>query len=122
MHRVSTVLHLHVAYDDITGHLANDNDNYKFFACPHSILQEFAVENEVMVTSQPKIGRELHVQCTCSSKVLKRFAFITDELDVPWDFGIRSVFSNLVTTYASLELSSLVVDSSQRPASPPPWF
>jgi len=66
MLRVSTALHLPVAYD-----LANDNDNYNFFSCPYSILQEFTVENEVTVTSHPEIGKELHVRCTCSSKVLR---------------------------------------------------
>ena len=30
MPRVSTAVHLLVAYDDITRQLANDNDNYKF--------------------------------------------------------------------------------------------
>ena len=39
MLRVSTKLHLPVAYDDITRQLANGNDNYKFSACPYSILQ-----------------------------------------------------------------------------------
>jgi len=69
MPRVSIVLHLPIAYDDITRQLASDNDNYKISA--HSILHEFAVENEVMITSHPEIGRELHVWCTDSSKVLK---------------------------------------------------
>jgi len=83
MHRVSTTLYLSVAYGDITGQLANNNNNYKFFACPYNILLEFAIENEVTVTSHPEIGRELHIQCTCFSKILKMFAFITDKLDVP---------------------------------------
>jgi len=67
----------------ITKQLANDINNYKFFACPYSTLQEFTVENEVPFTSHPEIERELHVRCTDFSKILKRFAFITDELDVP---------------------------------------
>jgi len=45
-------------------------------------LQEFTVEIEVIVTSHPKVVRVMHVQCTGSSKVLTRFAFITDELNV----------------------------------------
>jgi len=80
--RVFIALHLPVAYADITRQLADDNNNYKFSACPYSILQEFAVENEGEITSHSKIERELHVRYTGSSKVL-RFAFITDELDVP---------------------------------------
>ena len=119
-----TVLHLPVAYADITRQLENDN---KLFACSYSTLQEFAVKNKVTVTSHLEIGRELHVRCTCSSKVLKRFAFITSELDISWDRGIRSSFSKddspLVAVCTLLELSSLVVGSSRRPASPsPPWF
>jgi len=51
MPRVYIVLHLPVAYDDITGQLANDSDNYKFSACSNSVLQEFAVETEVMIIS-----------------------------------------------------------------------
>ena len=83
MPRVSTVLHLPVGYDNITKQLTNDSDNYKFSASPYSILQEFAVKNEVTVTSHPEIGRELHVRCTCSYKVLKKLAFIIDELAIP---------------------------------------
>jgi len=49
-----------VAYDDITKQLANDN-NYNFSARPYSVLQEFAVEIEVMATSHPEVVRELHV-------------------------------------------------------------
>jgi len=36
--RVSTALHLPVAYDDITRQLAKDNDNYKFFACLYKYI------------------------------------------------------------------------------------
>jgi len=64
---VSTALHLSVVYEDTTKQLANDNDNYKFFACPYSVLQEFTIEIEVVVTSDPEVGRELHVRCTGSS-------------------------------------------------------
>jgi len=112
-----------VAHDDsLTRYIAIYNDNYKFSACLYSILQEFAVENEVNVTSHPEIRRELHVQCTCSSKVLKRFAFITNKLDVLWDSGIRSAFngddSPLVAACALLELSSLTASSSWKPTPP----
>jgi len=55
--------------------LTNNNDNYKFYACPYNILQEFAVEMEVIVINHPEVVRELHVRCT-SSKFLK-IAFIT---------------------------------------------
>ena len=50
---------LPIAYDDITRQLASDKYNYKISA--HSILHEFAVENEVTITSHSEIGRELHV-------------------------------------------------------------
>ena len=84
MHRVSTALHLHVIFDDITRHLANCNDDYKFSACPYSVSQEFAFEIEVMVTSYSEVVREIHVRHTDSYKVIKIFAFIIDELNVPW--------------------------------------
>ena len=66
----------------ITRQLTNDNDNYKFFACSYSILQEFAVYIELMVTSHLEVMREVQVQCTCSSKFLKKVAFNTDWLDI----------------------------------------
>ena len=53
MPRVSTALHLPVAHDNITRQLSKDKDNYKLYACPYSILHEFTVGNEVMVTSHP---------------------------------------------------------------------
>jgi len=38
MRRVSTALHLLIAFDDITTQLANCNDNYIFSTCPYSVL------------------------------------------------------------------------------------
>jgi len=38
MLRVHIALHLSVAHDDITRHLANCDENYKFIAYPYSIL------------------------------------------------------------------------------------
>jgi len=111
MPKISTALHLPVVYHDIIRQLANDEGNYKFSTCPYSILQEFAIENEVMVTSHSEIERKLHIQCTYFSKVLKRFAFITDELNIPWDPDIRSTFSRddspLVAACILLALPSL---------------
>ena len=52
MPRVPTALHLPAAYiDDITRPIAICNDTYKFVAYQYSILQEFTVDNKVMVTS-----------------------------------------------------------------------
>ena len=49
MLRVPTALHLLVAHiDNITRLTAICNDNYKFAAYPHSILQEFTVDSKVM--------------------------------------------------------------------------
>jgi len=116
MPRVSPALHLPVAYDDIIKQIANDNNNYKFSACPYSILQEFAVEIEVMITSHPEIVRELHIRCTGSSKVLKMFAFITDEMNIPWDPGIGPVFSGaeslLLVACVMFELPTTADDPS----------
>ena len=62
MPSVPTTLFLIVAHiDDITRLIAICNDTYKFVAYPYSILQEFAVDNKVMVTSHPEIVRKLHV-------------------------------------------------------------
>ena len=86
------VLHFSVVHDDITRQLVNNNDKYKFYACLYSVSRDFAFEIEAMVTSHSEIVREIHVRHTDSSKVLKRFAFVTVELNVPWDPGIRSAF------------------------------
>ena len=54
MLRIPTALHLPVAHiDDITRLIAICNNTYKFAAYPYSILQEFTVNNKVMVTSHP---------------------------------------------------------------------
>ena len=52
MPRIPTALNLPVAHiDDITKLIAICNNTYKFAAYPYSILQEFTVDNRVMVTS-----------------------------------------------------------------------
>ena len=46
-------LYLPVAYiDDITSSIAICNDTHKFAAYTYSTLQEFVVDNKVMVTSR----------------------------------------------------------------------
>jgi len=50
MLRVPTALRLSVA-DDITRQSANYDGNYNFFVYPYSILQEFEVDREVIMTS-----------------------------------------------------------------------
>jgi len=59
MRRVSTTFHLPVVFDDITRQLANCSDNYKFFVCSYSLLQEFAVDSEVIVTSHFEIVQKV---------------------------------------------------------------
>ena len=81
MPRVSTALHLPVAFDDITKQLANYNDNYKFSACPYSVLQDL-YDMEVVVSSHSEIARKLHALCAGPDRVLKRSVSITDELDI----------------------------------------
>jgi len=46
-------------------------------------LQEFAIDIEVIVTSHSEIARKLHTWWISLNRVLKRSAFITDELDIP---------------------------------------
>jgi len=58
---VPTALHLLVAYDDITRQLANCDENYNFSVYPYSMLQEFVVDSEVIITSHPEIVRKSHV-------------------------------------------------------------
>ena len=47
--------------NDITRQLANCDENYKFSVYPYSVLQEFAVDSEVIVASHPEIVRESHI-------------------------------------------------------------
>ena len=48
-----TTLHLPVAYiDDITRPITICNDTHKFTTYPYSTLQEFTVDNKVMVISR----------------------------------------------------------------------
>ena len=73
MFRVHTALRLHVAHiDDITRPIAICNNTYKFDAYPYSILQEFAVDNKVMVTSHPKAVRKWHAWRTDFNRILKK--------------------------------------------------
>jgi len=123
-----TILHLPVAYiDDITRPIAICNDTHKFVAYPYSTLQEFTVDNKVMVTSRCEAVRKLHAWRKNFDRALKRIAFIACELDNPWDPGINSVFSrddaHWSTLYVLIELPSFTADPSRRPApSPPPWY
>ena len=48
-----------------------------------SILHDFAVEIKVIVISHSEVVGELHVRYSDSSKVLTRFVFITNGLNVP---------------------------------------
>jgi len=86
-------LHLPVAHDETSKQITICNDDYKFAAFLHNILQEFAVINEVMGIFHPEIVMTLPKQRTCSCMVLKRNASISYELDIPWDLGISVTFS-----------------------------
>jgi len=81
---VPTALHLHVTHgDDITRQLANYDENYKLSVYPYTMLLEFAVDNEVIVTSHHEVVRKSHAWRTGSPRVLRRIALMTDELDIP---------------------------------------
>ena len=61
MPRMPTALYLVIAHiDDITWLIVICNDAYKFIAYPYSILQDFAVNNKVIVTSHPEAVIKLH--------------------------------------------------------------
>ena len=115
---------MHVTLDDITRWLVKCNDNYIFSACTYSVLQEFAVDSEVIMTSQSEIVRKLHVWHTSPYRVLKRSSFITNELDISWDSDIDSIFNGdksfLPATCAMFELPSTTADPSREPVPPPP--
>ena len=71
MPRVSTALHLLVARDDnLTIQIAICNDKYKFIAYEYSILQEFTVDNKVIVTSHSETVRKLHTWRIDSKRIL----------------------------------------------------
>ena len=57
MSRVSIALHLPAVHDNLTRQIVICNDNYKFATYTYSILQEFAVDNKVIVKSQFKTVR-----------------------------------------------------------------
>ena len=60
----SIALHLHVAYNETPKLKEICNDDYKSVAFLHSILQEFAVVNEVTGTFHPKeCGYVSHSTC-----------------------------------------------------------
>jgi len=48
--------------------------NYKFSIYSYNMLQEFAVDNEVIVTSHSQIVRKSHVWRTGSPRVLEKLA------------------------------------------------
>ena len=65
------------------------------------MLQEFTIDSEVIVISHSETVRKSHAWCTCSLRVLRRLALMTDELDIPWDPDISSVFSRDDAPYES---------------------
>jgi len=123
-----TILHLPVAYiDDISRPTTIYDDTHKFAAYPYSTLQEFAVDNKVMVTSRCETVRKLYAWRKDFDRALKRIVSIACELDSSCDPGISSVFSRddapWSTFYVLIELPSLTADPSRRSAPPPPpWY
>jgi len=91
------------------------------------MLQEFVVDSEVIVTSYPEIVKKSHAWRTSFLRVLRMLALMIDELDIPWDPRISSVFSRndvpMSTICALFKLPSTIVDPSWKHISPPPpWF
>ena len=127
MPRVFIASHFPVAHDNLTRQIAICNDKYKFVAYSYSILQEFTVDNKVMiVTNHHEAVRKLHAWPKDFDRALKRIASIAYELDSSWDPGISFVFSrddaSWSTLYVLIVLPSFTADPSRRPAPPlPPW-
>ena len=84
---------LHVAHDESPRQIEICNDDYKFDAFLHNILQEFAVVKKVICIFHSEIVRTLHNHRTYSYRDLRRNDFITNELEIPWDHDISSMFS-----------------------------
>ena len=83
----SDALHLPITHDEICRQI-NYNDDYKFAAYSHDILQKFVVDYEVIVIiyferPPPGIVRMLNARRTGSYRVLMRITSITNELDIP---------------------------------------
>ena len=79
-----TILHLHVVYiDDITKLIEICNNTHKFGVYLYSTLQEFAVDNKVIVMSRCEAVRKLHAWRKDFDKTLKKIASIAYELDNP---------------------------------------
>lgn len=57
----------------------------------HNFLQEFTVDNEVIVTNHSETVRKLHAWRADFKRILKRIVSITYELDILWDPGIDLV-------------------------------
>ena len=59
---------------------------------------------------------QLHARRTCPIRVLRRITFILDELDIPWDLNISSIFSRKDSTLFDVctfaDLSSTAADLS----------
>jgi len=88
MLKVSTALNSPVAHiDDITRPITIYNDTYKYVAYPYSILQEFIVDNKVMVTSHPEAVKKLHAWRTYFDKGFAEecFHYLQAEYPIgPW--------------------------------------
>ena len=90
-------------------------------------MQEFTVDNKIIVTIHSEILRKLHAWHTDFERVLKRIVSITYELDILWDPSVSSALNKddslLVAACVFFELSSFEAGSSRRLAlPPPPWF
>ena len=127
----SDALHLSITHDEISRQIANCNNGYKFVAYSHNILQEFVVDNEVVVMIHfqrfpVETVRKLHARRTRSYRVLRRITSITHELNIPRDPSNSLIFngkdSTLSDACALLELSLTTTDPSHRTISlSPPW-
>ena len=117
----SIVLHFPVAHYKTPRQIAECNDDYKFAAFPHNILQKFVV-TEVTCMFHLDIMMTLHNQRTCSFRILKRNASITYELDIPWDLGISHTFNGTdsIRFNACLSASIIAYDRSVTEACPTP--
>jgi len=75
-------------HDEIRRQTIIYNDNYKFDVYLYSILQEFVIENMVMVKIHSErlsleTMSQLHTRRICLSRVPRKITSITDELDIP---------------------------------------
>ena len=125
LHLMSPMYRICLLHNKISRQIAICKDDYKFATYSHSILQEFALKNIVIVTIHSErfplqTEIQLHAQRIYLIRVLGMTTSITDELDFSWDPKVSSLFTGadltLSATCAFSDLPSIAANLSWRSA------